>query len=339
MKKLIMVYVMLISLFMLYVTSYQLTSSKYDSLSQMNNCTKGDISEKYVMVSFQSGIEYWKNALKGFEDAAQVLNVSVEYYGATNRDVNEQVTVLEQVIAKKPAGIALSAIDPDALHAVIDKAYLAGIPIVLFDSGSPKSKALSFLGTNNYQAGVIAAHEMAVLIQQSGQVAVVSMPNQLNMAQRYAGFKDTIALHYPQIQMVIFEDGKGDHFEAQLATNRIFDQYPHIKGIFVTEAVAGAGVGHAVKRLDKLSQTKIISFDTDRDTLDLVKDGTITITLAQGTWNMGYWSLQYLYHLQHDPAQLGQTWNQQKKSPIVPVNLDTGISVVTRDNVLDYYPH
>src|SRR5690606_21756449 len=140
--------------------------------------------EKYVMVTFQTGIDYWKSALKGFEDAAQALNVSVEFRGATQYNVNEEVTVLEQVIARNPAGIAVSAIDPEAMNSAIDKAVEAGIPVVLFDSGAPGSKAFSFLGTNNYNAGVIAAHEMAALTDQQGEVAIITLPNQLNHQER-----------------------------------------------------------------------------------------------------------------------------------------------------------
>ncbi len=325
-------------MFLSYVVYYQQVRLQDPLISQANYFPKGQLTETYVMVSFQSGIEYWKNALKGFEDAAQLLNVSVEYHGATKRDVNEQVTVLEHVIAKKPAGIALSAIDPEALQTVIDKASRVGIPIVLFDSGVPYSTALSYLGTNNYQAGVTAAHEMARLIKHEGQVAVVSMPNQLNMKQRYAGFADTIRAQYPKIKIVSLADGKGNQQEAQAATTQILEQFPELKGIFVTEAVAGVGVGNAVKKINKVHQTKIISFDTDRGTLDLIQEGTIAMTLAQSTWTMGYWSLQYLFHLQHASTQLGISWNDRKGNPLVPMQLDTGISIVTQENVQQYYP-
>ncbi|MNJ59085.1 hypothetical protein D3C77_547510 [compost metagenome] len=77
---------------------------------------------------------------------------------------------------------------------------------------------------------------------------------------------------------------------------------------------------------------KIISFDTDKGTLDLVKSGDISATMAQGTWNMGYWSLHFLFSLGHDlnTAQIPGT-------PPVPEQVDTGITVVTRHNVDDYY--
>ena len=125
--------------------------------------------------------------MKGFEDAAHELNVSVEFRGATQYDANKENTVLEQIIAKKPAGIAITAINPQALNVMIDKAVKAGIPIVLFDSGAPDSKAYSCLGTDNYSAGAQAAREFGRLMMGEGQAAVVTQPNQLNHEERNSG--------------------------------------------------------------------------------------------------------------------------------------------------------
>jgi ribose transport system substrate-binding protein len=335
-KKLLLVYGVLIGSFLLYFLFYHYNQSNKNSWDQIDKGLQGEMDEKYVMVTFMSGIDYWKNSLKGFEDAAKLLNVSVEYHGATQYDVHEVITVLEQIIAKKPAGIALTAINPDALDVTIQKAIDAGIPVVLFDSGAPKSKALSFLGTNNYNAGVTAAHKMAELIGGKGKVAIITLPNQLNHQERFAGFKETLAKEYKDIQVVALEDGKGDQIQSQMATYRLMEDYPDLAGIFVTEANGGVGVGNAIKESNKLSQVKIISFDTDKGTLDMVKDGVISATLAQGTWNMGYWSLQYLFHIHHNLIRPASNW-KEGSVPLLPPNVDTGIAVVTKDNVDNYY--
>jgi ribose transport system substrate-binding protein len=336
MKKLLVVYGVLISSFMLYFVFYHYNQSNKNPWDQIATGLQGEMDEKYVMVTFSSGIDYWKTSLKGFEDAAKLLNVSVEYHGATQYDVHEEITVLEQIIAKKPAGIALTAINPDALDVSIQKAVDAGIPLVLFDSGAPKSKALSFLGTNNYNAGVSAARKMAELIGSKGQVAIITSPNQLNHQERSAGFKETMQKEYKDIRVVALEDGKGDQIQSQMTAFKLIKDHPDLAGIFVTEANGGIGVGNAVVQSGLLSQVKIISFDTDKGTLDMVKNGIISATLAQGTWNMGYWSLQYLFHIHHNLTQPAANW-KEGNVPLLPANVDTGIAVVTKDNVDNYY--
>jgi ribose transport system substrate-binding protein len=333
-KKLILVYVILISAFLIYLVNYQ---SREVPASSSGNSEEmqGDRDEKYVMVTFLVGIDYWKNVVKGFEDAAQNLNVSVEYRGATQYDVNEQITVLEQVIARKPSGIAISSMHPDALNATIDKAINAGIPVVMFDSDAPDSKAYSFLGTDNYNAGVTVAHKMAELIDNSGKVAVITLPNQQNHMDRTRGFQETVERQYPNIEVVAIKDGKGDELVSGNLAVEILKEHPDLKGVFVTEANGGVGVAKATKNLKVDKQVKIISFDTDKQTLDLVKEGRISATIAQGTWNMGFWSLQYLFELEHgliEPKSAQYIANNQ-----TPPKMDTGLTLVTKENVDSFY--
>lgn len=334
MKKLLLLYLIVIGAYLLYALNFFYEKSQ-SALAGESAGLVGSLDEKYVMVTFQSGIDYWKSVIKGFEDAAEALNVSVEYRGSTKYDVREQVTVLEQVIAQRPAGIALTVINPEALTPSIDKAVDAGIPVVLFDSGAPESKAYSFLATDNYNAGVTAARTMAKLLDYKGDVGVVTLPNQLNHQERTNGFRDTILQEFPDMSVVAVMDGKGDRIVSRDAAMDILDAHPNVKGIFNTDAVGGVGVADAVRLKQKQHQVKVVAFDTDKVTLDMVRQGEIAATLAQGTWNMGYWSLQYLFHLHHGlvSPDSGQTADA---SPL-PVYVDTGISVVTQENVGNYY--
>jgi ribose transport system substrate-binding protein len=67
----------------------------------------GDASEEYYMVTFLSGIDYWKICFQGMEDAAKLYGVTPRYTGQIDADAAGQVAVLEQVVALKPKGIAL----------------------------------------------------------------------------------------------------------------------------------------------------------------------------------------------------------------------------------------
>lgn len=335
MKKplLLIVYGLVTGFFLLFFWYFGIREEKQDDWNENPIGLMGDIEERYVMVTFQSGLDYWKSIMKGFEDAAQLLNVSVEFRGATQYDANEEITVLEQVIAKKPAGIAVTAINPEALIGTIDKAIKAGIPIVLFDSDSPGSKAYSFLGTNNYNAGVQAAREFGRLLGGRGKAAVVSQPNQLNHEERTKGFVETLNKEFPDIEIVSIADGKGNILQSAITAKTILKQYPGLDGFFATQANGGVGIGQALKEQGLAGKKVIVGFDTDKGTLDMVKDGTINATLAQGTWNMGYWSLLELFHLHHDLVQSDGMYGVRPLPPYI----DTGVTVVTQENVDNFY--
>lgn len=335
MKKLWLVYVLLIGMFLVYVLNYKLQTKSADPWETAG--LSGNIEDKYVMVTFQSGIDYWKSVLKGFEDAAEELNVSVEYHGSTQHNANEQMTVLEQVIAKKPAGIAISAVNSKLLTATIDKAVESGIPVVLFDSDAPSSKAYSFLGTDNYNAGIEAARQMAELTGGRGEVAIITTPDQHNHQERTDGFSHTIRSEFPGMKLVSVKNGRGDQVASREAAEQILSQYPKLAGIFATESNGGIGVAEAVQaQQGEGSALQIISFDTDKGTLDLVKEGKIAATMAQGTWNMGYWSLMELFQLHRHLEEEPGAYMKSKVFP-VPDNVDTGVDVVTLANVDNYY--
>lgn len=314
-------YAVLLGLFGLYFYYHQMN----EKVLQENDiaAVSSTLDEKYVMVTFQAGIDYWKTAIKGFEDAAGELNVSVEYRGAPQFDVYEQITVLEQVIARKPAGIAVSAVDAKRLNPTINQAVEAGIPVVLFDANAPDSKAVSFLGTNNLEAGAEAAHKMASLMNEEGKVAVLTAPGQLNLEERTAGFVKIIQEQYPNMKVAAVKDSQRDQMTAKKVVTALLEEQPDIKGFFSTEANAGIGIAQAAKSLNK--QVHIVGFDTYKQTLDLIKEGEIDATIAQNTWEMGYQSLHFLFRLRHNPDEK------------IPGRVNTGVAVVTKENIEAYY--
>ncbi|WP_046176117.1 substrate-binding domain-containing protein [Domibacillus indicus] len=321
MKKLLIIYTVLIGAFGIYFYYYQLSEKALQKSGPA--LLSASLDEKYVMVTFQAGIDYWRPAVKGFEDAAEKLGVSVEYRGAPQVDVYEQITVLEQVIARKPAGIAVSAVDSSRLNPTIKQALEAGIPVVLFDADAPDSGAASFLGTNNKEAGSAAAHKLAALMNRKGKTAVITAPGQLNLQERTEGFIQTIEQSYPNMSVAAIKDGQRDEMKAKQAVIDLLKEQPDIGGFFSTEANAGTGIAQAAKSLHK--DVRIIGFDTHKQTLDLIKAGEIDATIAQGTREMGYRSLHFLVQLHQNPKYA------------VPERVNTNVTVVTEENVDAYY--
>jgi ribose transport system substrate-binding protein len=293
---------------------------------------QGSKSEDYYMVTFLSGIEYWKGCYKGFQDSGKLYGVTTVYTGANKYDVNQEVTVLDQIIAKNPAGIAVSCMNPDALKVPIQNAIKAGIPVVTFDSDSPDSGRYSFLGTGNEAVGELAAKTLAQAIGSSGQVALITLPGQLNHDERSEGFKNEISNDFKNIQVVETGNGKGDQTLAAEATSAILEAHPDITGIFCTDATSGVGVATAVKEAGKAGKIKIVSFDTDNGTLSMIKQGIITSSIAQGTYSMGFQSMNFLFELQHNLSNPVNGWKAKGISPL-PASVDTGASVVTKSNV------
>lgn len=292
--------------------------------------TNSDAVGEYYMITFMSGIDYWKGCFAGFERAAQAVGATAVYTGSSEADFAAEVDVLNQVIAKNPKGIALTCVDPDAFADPIQAAIDAGIPVVTFDSDSPNSNRYAYLGTGNEAAGAAAAKYMAEAIGGSGEVGIVYFAGSQNQEERSRGFEKYMAANCPDITVIPKVHGGDDETQSSAAAAALITANPNIKGIFGANAWMGLGVGNAIEEAGKVGQIVGVAFDTDSGVLDYIESGTLSASVVQGTQQMGYWSFQFLWAINTDGVV--DDWATKGLSP-VPGAVDTGVSMATKDNV------
>ncbi len=293
---------------------------------------KAQDSQTYYMVTFLSGIDYWRDAYRGMQDAAEFLGVEAVYTGTPDYDLTAEVRVLEETIAQQPAGILVTVINPEGLKPTIDSAIESGIPLVTFDADSPLSKRYSFLGTGNYQAGVTAARYLGPLID-TGKAAVITVPSQGNLLERTNGFIDTIRAEFPNITVgdEYIVDNQNTAEGAATGLSALLQADPDIRGVFSTNASAAVGSSQALREAGVIADVQHIGFDYDEGTLDLIDNGDLGATLAQGTWQMGFWGMMFVYMVANGKIESVTDWQAAGISPLPP-NVDTGVVVINQSN-------
>ncbi len=296
----------------------------------------GDSSEEYYMVTFLSGYSYWKGCYKGFEDAAKQFGVTSVYGGTTEYDVNQAVTAFEQICAKKPAGIAVTCMDADAYEPVINKAMADGVNIVTFDSDSPNSDRITFLGTENYSAGAAAADYIGEKLGGKGKVAAVTTTGQSNINERIKGFSETLEEKYPDIEIVQVVDSGSDEVKCASNVAGLLSKNKDLDYIFCALLLASTGTQQALSEAGLTGQVKIVAFDTDNVTLDAIKSGAVEATVSQAPYAQGYWSMVYLYFIKHGLINPVDNW-MEKGYPALPKTADSGAGVVTIETADNYY--
>lgn len=292
--------------------------------------------KEFYMVAFNSGYPYWKQVFRGFEDAGKQYGVKTILGGSTKYDLNESLTAFEQVVAMKPAGIAVTAMDAEAYAPIIDKAIEAGIPVVTFDIDSPKSKRISYIGTQNYDAGANAAHYIGEQLGGMGKVAAITNKSQANIVERIKGFEETLAEEYPGIQVVQIVDSGDDETAAANNAASLLTSHKDIDYILATTVIASSGGQQAVAEAGLSGKTKIVAFDIDTVTLDAIGAGTVEATISQAPWVQGYWSMVYLYHISAGMITSAENW-QENGYPSLPATADSGTAIVTKENYEIFY--
>ena len=140
-------------------------------------CGRHDSDEKYFLVTANVQLPYWQEAKAGFMQASEQLRVQAAVVGPDSYDPKAELAAFDDAVKKKPAGILISVADPAVLMYSINNAIAAGIPVITIDADAPVSKRLFFVGTNNYQAGLLGGKRLAEELKDKGNVVFFTMPS------------------------------------------------------------------------------------------------------------------------------------------------------------------
>ncbi|HET8923486.1 MAG TPA: substrate-binding domain-containing protein [Candidatus Acidoferrum sp.] len=287
--------------------------------------------ERYVFVAFNTSLPYWQEAAAGLTDAAKQMGVKAELTGPAAFSPNEELTAFQQAVAQKPSGILLSASNHDIFKAPIDAAIQQGIPVICVDADAPESHRVLFIGTDNFRAGQESGKRMAQLLKGKGNVAVITIPGQFNLVERFMGVSDALKI-FPGIKIMKTIDDKGDPRAAYDAISALTSGKDKPDGIICLEASGGAGAADALHRVDLDGKIPIVSFDKDPETLDWIQRGGITATVVQKPYVMSYYGLKFLDDLHHNAVHEYKDWRTAPAAPI-PAWVDTGTAIVDKNNL------
>jgi ribose transport system substrate-binding protein len=262
--------------------------------------------------------------MKAAEELTASTGTTVEclYMGSVASDMAEQARVIEDAISQGVDAIGVSCNDPDGCIDPINSAVAAGIPVMTWDSDSPESDAITYLGVDNYTGGVAAANLLIKEMGTSGKVALLTgVPGAFNLEERIRGFKDGIA--DTDIEIVTTVACNDDINLGVQVVEETMLANPDLNGWFFVglwPVFAGKGAMPLFEDAALNKGMKAIAFDTLPDELAWVQDGLLHGLVGQKYWGWGYDTVYMLYdHLVNGTEYADWT--------------DSGMDIVTINNV------
>lgn len=295
-----------------------------------------ETTETYVLVAANTKIAYWQEAAEGLRAAARALGVKAEMVGPETYDPKAEKDEILAVIHRQipPAGILVSAADPELMREGIDAAAAAGIPVVTIDADSPKSKRLTFIGTNNYIAGQMSGEFLAKELNGKGSVVLFSIPGQENLDERVEGCKRVLARN-PGIKILQVINIAGDPTKAFDGTKALIAKGKTAPDAFVClEALSCTEVADVLDRAGIKDKT-IVAMDTQEGTLNWMRKGMIRATIAQKPFTMAYFGTRMLDDFHHTKPVADSGFAQSNRS-LLPVFMDTGATLVDKSNMASF---
>jgi ribose transport system substrate-binding protein len=293
-----------------------------------------DSEEMYYLVTANSKVPYWETAHDGWRQAASQMKVKVQYVGPDTYDPKAEHEQFQSILKSKPSGILVAVTDAAVLKPDIDAAVAQGIPVITMDSDAPDSKRLTFIGTNNYQAGLMGGKVALKALNGKGTVIFFTMPGQSNLDERLKGYKDAFA-DKPQIKVGQIVDIKGDPRIAFDKTMELLRTKSPVDAFICLEALACKEVADVLDRTH--SEKVLVAMDTDEGTLDWIKKGKIAATIAQKPYTMAFYGLQMLDDAHHKDKKTALAANSATDPfAAMPAFVDTGATLIDKNNLADF---
>lgn len=317
-----------------------------------------------------SSSAYWKAVQEGAKQAVADINTNLGYKGndkvklvysapETENDVDDQVNILDEELARYPVAVGIAAVDSGVCEVQFDLAAENGIPIVAFDSGTDYQNIVSMIDTDNTTAAATAASKLCNSIGESGQILVIAHDSKSTSSEeREQGFVQEVEKNDPNVTVAEIwhlddldaiskeinadsseknsqetadnvqkaEEENADSRDTQTAQQDaikyLLEKYPDVKGIFATNETVADLVVNVLDSMDKTTgedRIKVVSFDGGEDQMKLLEDGKIDGLIVQNPYGIGYATVVACAR-----AVLGQG-NE--------ATVSTGYTWVTKDNM------
>ncbi len=309
-------------------------------------CTTGPRQDyKYRVAVVPKGLthEFWQSIHRGADRAAadlkeqQGVGVEVVWEGPSKEsDAQEQIKILDRMLAAKVHGIVLAPQHSKQMVPKVKAAVDQGVPVVIIDSGlDDESLFIKYVATDNYHGGRLAAERLLQVLADDGKtnpkiVMIRYQPGSESTEQREKGFEDVVAEQEKAGKVKVEWLSKDQYAGATVDSARavatpLLSQLRDkgIDGVFAPNESSAHGTLTAMRSLKLNKQVRLVGFDSSDPLLDALREGDLDGLVVQDPYKMGYlgvWTL--VHHLEgYDVAPDGKKVQS------------TGEHLVTRDNL------
>ena len=254
-----------------------------------------------AMITHQApGDTFWDIIRKGAEAAAAKDNVTLQY--SNDPDATKQAQLIQAAIDKKVDAIAVTDPNTGALGGTIKKAIASGIPVTMFNAGGKDALglgALGYFGQSETDAGlavgkrIVAAggKDIVCVIQEQGQQQLEDRCDGVTKGTGGAAKVSRLYVNGRDISSV------STSIQAKLTQDKTADWVVTLgapEALAAVKSVQGAG-----------SSAKIGTFDTNKQLVAAVQDGSVQWAIDQQPYLQGYLAIDSLWLYKTNGNTLG----------------------------------
>jgi ribose transport system substrate-binding protein len=292
--------------------------------------TRGSQQRPYRIAVIPKGQthEFWRTihagAVRAQRDlAAKGVHVELIWKGPLREDDREQqVQVVESFASQGIDGIVLAPLDDKALVRPVEEALRLSVPTLIFDSALASERIVSFVATDNYKGGVLAADALGAAMGGKGRTLLLRYAEgSASTADRERGFLDRLKEKWPGLELVSSDQYAGATRDtAKRASENLLNRFGRdLDGLFACNESSASGMLLALQDAGLAGKVKFVGFDSNQAFVEAMRKGEMQAFVLQNPFHMGGLAVETLVdHLQGKP---------------VAKVIDTGVSIATPENL------
>lgn len=292
----------------------------------LSGCAAGVPAKPHTVavIAKSTQTEFWLSVFAGAKAAATEYNAELNILGPeTEEDYETQNQMIADAVEAGTEAIVFSAIDFEKNAAAIDDAARAGVKIVAIDSSVDSELVSTYIGTDNYAAGQMAAQAALDRVDGPLKVGVVNYDvGTANGQERERGaldaFRDSGRAEITAVVNTLTEAA-----QARTDTAAMLNGFPDINVLLAFNEPTSVGAAQAVEDLGCAEDVFLVGFDSNVVTIDGLQEGTVDALVVQNPYAMGYLGVESACRL-----LTGQTNDMEP-------TVDTSTKIVDRDNLFE----
>ena len=275
-----------------------------------------------ALVAKSTQTEFWLSVFAGAEAAATEYNLKLTITGPeTEEDYEAQNRMVADAVAAGAEALVFSAIDYENNASAIDDAARAGVKIVAIDSSVASEMVSTYIGTDNYAAGRMAAQAALERVEGELTVGIVNYDiSSANGQEREHGAVDLLQ-ESGRAEVAAVINTLAEAGQAKEDTEAMLAEHPEINVLLAFNEPTSVGAAEAVSALGLSESVFLVGFDSNVVTVDGLQEGSVEALVVQNPYAMGYLGVESAYKL-----LAGQGDSLDK-------TVDTSTQVVDRENI------
>lgn len=252
-----------------------------------------DPSKKTIaFIPQTAGTELWEAAHVGAQLGGEQSGYRI-YWNAPTRDddAQRQIDLIETAIHNRDAGLIVAPVQYLALISPLRDALAKHIPVVVVSTSLPipADNGLTYVLSDDDEAGRIAARQLGVLLKGNGNIAILGVnPNVTGVMVRLYSFETTMATEFPGISIVDRRMASASSAESGDIAENVFGEHPDLRAFFGLSSTSTEGALAALRAIHKTPRVFLVGCDQELDLMQGMREGDVDAIVAQNSYSMGF---------------------------------------------------